>query len=66
MDQTNQIRCPLCQSRSIGRVGSEQYYCWDCCIEFAVTRGGVRLFRVDSEGELQALEPGDYGSPIYQ
>lgn len=60
-----QNNCPYCHSRSIGRVGNDQYYCWDCCIEFAVTRHGVKLFRVDDEGELQSLQPGDPG-PIYQ
>ncbi len=60
----NQTNCPHCQSRSIGRVGADQYYCWDCCIEFAVTRQGVKLFTVNDEGELQALQPGD-PSPIY-
>lgn len=59
------MNCPHCGSRGIGKVGTGQYYCWDCCIEFAVTKDGIRLFRVDDEGELVALAPDQLG-PIYQ
>lgn len=48
------MRCPNCNGRSIGRVGSEQYYCWDCCVEFNVGRGAVRIFHLDADGELVA------------
>lgn len=48
------MRCPNCDSRSIGRVGSEQYYCWDCCVEFNTARGAVRIWHVDADGELVA------------
>lgn len=53
------MRCPNCGSGSIGRVGAGQYYCWDCCVEFSLTGGGVRIFHVDAEGELIAQEPED-------
>lgn len=48
------MRCPNCSGRCIGRVGSEQYYCWDCCVEFNVGRGAVRVFHLDADGELVA------------
>lgn len=48
------MRCPNCEGRSIGRVGSEQYYCWDCCVEFNLARGAIRIWHVDPEGELVA------------
>lgn len=48
------MRCPNCEGRSIGKVGSEQYYCWDCCVEFNVGRGDVRVWHVDPDGELVA------------
>jgi hypothetical protein len=48
------MRCPNCAGRSIGRVGSEQYYCWDCCIEFNTGRGSIRIYHLDADGELIA------------
>lgn len=62
------MNCPRCGSRAVGRVGTDQYYCWDCYIEFAVTKQGVQLFEVDDEGELVMLdEAGQTGpSPVPQ
>jgi len=48
------VRCPNCGGRSIGRVGSEQYYCWDCCVEFNTGRGAVRIYHLGADGELVA------------
>lgn len=48
------MQCPNCHSRSIGRVGAEQYYCWDCCVEFNLARGSVRVYHLDADGELIA------------
>jgi hypothetical protein len=48
------VRCPNCAGRCIGRVGSEQYYCWDCCVEFNLGRGAVRIYHLDADGELLA------------
>lgn len=48
------MRCPNCAGRSIGRVGSEQYYCWDCCVEFNTGRGAIRIYHLDADGELIA------------
>jgi len=46
-------RCPRCGSRSTGQVGTEQFYCWECCVEWSPTPGGeVRVFELDEEGEL--------------
>ena len=49
--------CPSCQGRNVGRVGTGQYYCWDCYIEFAFSHKGVRMFRVESDGELSRIDP---------
>lgn len=48
------MNCPNCNSRSTGRVGAEQFYCWDCCVEFRLARGAVRVYHVDADGELIA------------
>jgi len=53
------VLCPLCSSRSVGKVGTNQFYCWDCCIEFTHTRDGVHLYRLDDEGGLVSLTDED-------
>ena len=50
------MHCPRCGSRAVGCVGTDQYYCWDCYIEFALTKNGLKLFEVDDEGELVMLD----------
>lgn len=45
----------MCNSRVLGKVGVEQYYCWDCCIEFALNKKGVELFEVLDDGSLKAI-----------
>ena len=44
--------CPVCGQRGIGKVGADQYYCWDCCVEFTVRNQDVRIFNVESDGTL--------------
>jgi len=53
--------CPVCNNkRTIGKVGSAQYFCWDCCIEFIVHEEETTVFNVESDGTLTAyLEPLD-------
>ncbi len=44
----------------MGKVGTGQYYCWDCFIEFNLpNKGGPHLFRIDPEGTLVAFRPGE-------
>lgn len=52
------FQCPNCGSRAVGRVGHEQYYCWDCCLEFAHKKNGYRLFQVADDGTLVSVESG--------
>lgn len=56
-------RCPMCGGREVGRVGASQYYCWDCCIEFAVSRRGPRMFRLEPDGSLITIPPGEASRP---
>ncbi|HBQ95611.1 MAG: hypothetical protein M1294_09280 [Firmicutes bacterium] len=48
--------CPACGGRNVGRVGTGQYYCWECFIEFSLSPRGVRMFRVEADGELSRLD----------
>lgn len=50
------MRCPLCNGINIGKVGTAQYYCSNCLMEFAVHDSkGVTVYYVDEEGSLIAL-----------
>lgn len=44
--------CPVCGQRGIGKVGADQYYCWDCCVEFAVRGHDLKVFNVEADGTL--------------
>lgn len=44
--------CPVCGRRAIGKVGSDQYYCWECCVEFMVKGQAVKIFDVQADGTL--------------
>lgn len=46
----------MCNSRALGRVGVEQYYCWDCCIEFTLNKRGIELYEVLDDGSLSSIE----------
>ncbi len=50
--------CPKCKSRATGRIGQNQYYCWDCAVEFVPTRDGFRMYRLEEDGSalLDSLE----------
>ncbi len=50
------MRCPACNSLQVGKVGSDQYYCWNCFIEFAVKKGRLNMFEVAEDGSLLSLE----------
>lgn len=44
--------CPICGQRTTGKVGTDQYYCWECCIEFMVNGEDVKIFNVEADGTL--------------
>lgn len=46
------VVCPACGQRAIGKVGADQYYCWDCCVEFTVRGPNVKIFNVELDGTL--------------
>ena len=43
----------------MGRIGQNQYYCWDCSIEFVPTNDGFRLYRLEEDGStiLESQDP---------
>jgi translation initiation factor 2 beta subunit (eIF-2beta)/eIF-5 len=50
------MQCPMCKSVDIGKVGSNQYYCWQCLIEIKISpKQQARLFYVEADGTLTPL-----------
>jgi hypothetical protein len=37
-------------------VGVEQFYCWDCCVEFATQTDKVVIYDLAEDGSLVAWE----------
>lgn len=46
------MQCPSCNSRLVGKIGNQHYYCWNCCVEFAQRGGRWEVFQVDQDGML--------------
>lgn len=49
--------CPICGGRATGKVGLEQYYCWDCCVEYRINKEGVQIYDLNEDGSLVAFDP---------
>lgn len=46
------MKCPVCGSRSVGKVGQDQYYCWECFREYRYKGDILRIFSVSEDGSL--------------
>jgi len=44
--------CPVCGARAIGKVGIDQFFCWECCVEFMYKGQDVKIFHVEADGNL--------------
>lgn len=44
--------CPLCSNKFVGKVGSNQFYCWECCVEFFVKKDKTLVYKVCDDGTL--------------
>ncbi|MDR3288080.1 MAG: hypothetical protein LBT22_01485 [Peptococcaceae bacterium] len=53
------MNCPVCSGRTTGKVGMEQYYCWDCCIEFSMQADKVVVYDLEEDGSLTAWDDSD-------
>lgn len=50
------MKCPICASIDTGKVGTGQYYCWNCLVEFNFSgKRGYSAYYVDEEGALVSL-----------
>ncbi|RYM05267.1 hypothetical protein EWH99_06675 [Sporolactobacillus sp. THM7-7] len=50
------MKCPNCGSRDLGKIGTNQYYCWNCFIELALEDGSLSLSQVEEDGSLTTLD----------
>jgi hypothetical protein len=56
------LRCPNCKCRDIGKIGTNQYYCWGCFLEFNVLGDEVKMYQVEEDGSLVAFDSdGQFG-----
>ncbi|MDN4593344.1 hypothetical protein [Polycladomyces subterraneus] len=50
------LRCPSCNSHDLGKVGTNQFYCWNCFVEFTVAGDEISaVFQVEEDGSLSSL-----------
>lgn len=50
------MQCPRCNSADTGKVGTNQYYCWQCLMEFKVNpHHAARMFYVEADGTLSPV-----------
>lgn len=48
--------CPNCTTKDLGKIGVNQYYCWNCCIEISINKGLVHTNQVEEDGTLSSLD----------
>jgi len=53
------MNCPICGGRAVGRVGVDQYYCWNCYLEYQIQGDSVKVFSVAEDGSLVAYAPAE-------
>ncbi|WP_202080168.1 hypothetical protein [Caldalkalibacillus salinus] len=50
------LSCPNCKCKDIGKIGTHQYYCWGCFIEFTMSDEQIAdIYQVEEDGSLSSL-----------
>ncbi|WP_019120067.1 hypothetical protein [Brevibacillus massiliensis] len=50
------VICPNCGSKDIGKIGTSQYYCWNCFVELSVNGEQISsIYQVEEDGSLHSL-----------
>lgn len=49
------MQCPNCRGKDIGKIGTQQFYCWNCFIEISVNGEELAVHQVESDGSLSSL-----------
>ncbi|TRM08750.1 hypothetical protein FH966_14380 [Lentibacillus cibarius] len=50
------VVCPNCNEKNIGRIGTQQFYCWNCFIELSVFNDRLVIHQVEADGSLSSLD----------
>lgn len=50
------MRCPNCGSKELGKLSTDQFYCWNCFIELTVIEDKLSLSQVEEDGTLTSLD----------
>jgi len=50
------MQCPNCSGKDIGKIGPDQYYCWNCFIEMDVSDNEFTILQVEKDGSLHSLD----------
>ncbi|KMY52391.1 hypothetical protein ACIQD3_01915 [Peribacillus loiseleuriae] len=50
------MKCPNCNSKDVGKIGVNQFYCWNCFIEMSVMKGIINTHQVEEDGSLSSLD----------
>ncbi|MDX8359470.1 MULTISPECIES: hypothetical protein [Bacillaceae] len=50
------LMCPNCKNKDLGKIGVNQYYCWNCFIEMSVNQGIINTHQVEEDGTLSSLD----------
>jgi hypothetical protein len=56
LKEREQVECPNCSRKDIGKIGVNQYYCWNCFIELSIVKGRLSLHQVEEDGSLTSLD----------
>ncbi|WP_090081371.1 hypothetical protein [Lentibacillus persicus] len=48
--------CPNCREKDIGKIGSQQFYCWNCFVELSVFNDKFTIHQVEPDGSLSSLD----------
>lgn len=50
------MTCPKCNKKHVGKIGNNQFFCWDCCVEFYFDNNIAKIFEVSDDGSLLLLK----------
>ena len=50
------LKCPNCKSKDVGKIGINQYYCWNCFIELTLVEGLIKTHQVEEDGSLSSFD----------
>ncbi|MCT2537652.1 DUF2797 domain-containing protein [Aquibacillus koreensis] len=49
------MHCPNCKGKNIGKIGNQQFYCWNCFIELSLVNEVLDVHQVEPDGSLSSL-----------